>query len=283
MLLHDELPEPVEETEAENADIVTSPLEAELDEVLARDKRKGINKLELHLPPSEQQYSARIVWNIQRLKALEPSKINPDRKIFRFTIETVMGLFNADGSPIPGQKFYRHLDYGCRGMLDKNGRIMFTLSQRQLGPNRSSPNGAVCINTAREIIRAFYTQDLKVLLKDGKTKVCLWEYLGTNKPEVMASVTAVPREKEPRKKKYQLKPIIKRYPKFRPAHIKRKKADKSVLSLDMLPPDSLRAKNRARGLANWEKRKAKIEEEITEKLQRMEETINTDTGEGNAV
>lgn len=278
MDLHNELPEPVEETEAENADIVTSPLEAELDEVLARDKRKSINRLELHLPPSEKQYSARIVWNIQRLKALEPSKVNPDRKIFRFTIETVMGLFNADGSPIPGQKFYRHLDYGCRGMLDKNGRIMFTLSSRQIGPTRCSPNGAVCINTAREIIRAFYTQDLKVLLKDGKTKVCLWEYLGVNKPEVMASLTAEPRKLTPKKKKYQLKPVIKRYPKFRPAHIKRKKADKSVLSLDMLPPDSLRAKNRARGLEQWEKRKAKIEEE---KLRNLSETSSTNA-DGNS-
>jgi hypothetical protein len=264
----------------ETVQIVNSPeLEDILDKATEWDKRKGINRLDFSVTPVEQQYSARLVWNVNRLTELPPSTINPDRKIFRFSIETVIGLFNPDGSPIPGQKFYRWLTYGCRGMLDKNGRIMFVLPARNVGPHRQQSLGAVCINTAREIIKIFYTTKLQVKLKNGK-KQDLWEYLGVDKPGVMESLTAEPRKRKPlsEKKRYQIKPVIKRYPKFRPAHIKRKKADKSVLSLDMLPPDSLRAKNRARGLANWEKRKAKIEEE---KLKNLSETSNTDA-DGNS-
>lgn len=198
---------------------------------------------------------ARNVWSIQRLTEIPPSTLCPWRKIFRFTAEEFWGIFYPDGSLVPGQPFFRRVYHGMRGMLSDQGRLMILFpALNQPPPRKAIRINEVCLNTVHAIINEFYKRPYKVsmkLVKGEREKdrryVDLWEYLGTKTPEVIEAIKNAPPKKQS-KKKFRIKPIKKYYPKFRPANVKRKKAEKSVLSYDMLPPDSYKAKQLAKKL-----------------------------------
>jgi hypothetical protein len=192
---------------------------------------------------------ARNVWSIQRLTELPPSTKHNWRKIFRFTAEEFWGIFYADGTLVPGQPFFRRVYRGMRGMLSDQGRLMIACPNIPSRPPFKP--GKILefeLNTVRAIINEFYKGKFTVKLKGkGSGRQDLWEYLGVNTPEVVKALS----ERPPKKyspSKFRVKLTKKYYPKFRPAHVKRKKAERSVLSYDMLPPDSYRAKQIARRL-----------------------------------
>lgn len=210
---------------------------------LPKDEEKYLDTIEPGTEELDEPYSARIVWNVQRLTELAPSSKHPWRKIFRFTIEQVTGLFYVSGGLVPNNPVYRQVIRGCRGMLTNDGRLIF-IGPRHVCPPPFKPFGLyeVCRNTAAEVLKCFYRDKPKVKLKNGK-KQDVFEYLGINTPEVQENLQPLP---DKPKRKFKIKPTIVYKTRFRPEKERKRRTNK--LSYDMLPPDSWKAKILAKNL-----------------------------------
>lgn len=130
---------------------------------------------------------ARVVFSITKLAEVNPSAVCPWRKMFRCTYEKVVGIFDDESNElVPGQPVMKDIVMGCLGMLDNNGRILIKTANffRRVQPYRPD-SGQI-----QAVIAEFYKKPYFVTLKDGKTKVELFEYLQVNSPEVIAGMAA---------------------------------------------------------------------------------------------